>query len=65
MFFVRHQTVTESWRTIDNDWKLVPNAYEENWSQARCRALGCTLAEEANEVLEAVEPFDVQMEYSL
>ena len=34
--FVRHQTVTECWRKIDNDWNLVPNAYEENWSQVRC-----------------------------
>ena len=34
--FVRHQTVTECWRKIDNDWKLVPNAYEENWSQVEC-----------------------------
>ena len=37
--FVRHQTVTECWRKIDNDWKLVPNAYEENWSQAQCRKM--------------------------
>ena len=37
--FVRHQTVTECWRKIDNDWKLVPNVYEENWSQAQCREI--------------------------
>ena len=35
--FVRHQTVTECWRKTDNDWKLVPNVYEENWSQVQCR----------------------------
>ena len=29
--FVRHQTVTACWRKTDNDWKLVPNVYEENW----------------------------------
>ena len=34
--FVRHQTVTECWRKIVNDWKLVPNVYEENWSQEKC-----------------------------
>ena len=27
--FVRHQTVTESWRKKAGDWKLVPNVYEE------------------------------------
>ena len=35
--FVRHQTVTACWRKIGKDWKLVPNVYEENWSQAQCR----------------------------
>ena len=30
--FVRHQSVTESWRKKAGDWKLVPNVYEENWS---------------------------------
>ncbi len=35
--FVRRQAVTECWRRINNDWKLVPNVYEENWSQAQCR----------------------------
>ena len=37
--FVRRQTVTECWRKTDNDWKLVPNVYEENWSQVQCRKL--------------------------
>ena len=27
--FVRRQTVTECWRKINNDWKLVPNVYQE------------------------------------
>ena len=37
--FIRHQTVTECWRKTDNDWKLVPNVYEENWSQMQCREI--------------------------
>ena len=37
--FVRHQTVTESWRKIAGDWKLMPNVYEENWSQIQCREM--------------------------
>ena len=37
--FVRRQTVTACWRKINNDWKLVPNAYEENWSQGQCREI--------------------------
>ena len=37
--FVRHQKVTECWRRWDNDWKLVPNVYEEKWSQEQCREI--------------------------
>ena len=37
--FVRHQTVTECWRKINNDWKLVPNVYEEDWTQEQCRKI--------------------------
>jgi ribosomal protein S18 acetylase RimI-like enzyme len=38
-FFVRHQTVAECWRKTDNDWKLVPTSYEENWSLEQCREI--------------------------
>ena len=37
--FVRRQTVAACWKKIDNNWKLVPNVYEENWSQAQCREI--------------------------
>ena len=37
--FVRRQAVTECWRKINNDWKLVPNVYQENWSQVQCRKM--------------------------
>ncbi len=37
--FVRHQTVASCWRKTGNDWKLVPNVYEENWSQVQCREI--------------------------
>ena len=37
--FVRHQTVTACWRKTGSDWKLVPNAYEENWSPEQCREI--------------------------
>ena len=33
--FVCHQTVIECWRKIDNDWKLVPNVYEEKTGRRR------------------------------
>ena len=37
--FVRHQTVTECWRKINDDWRLVPNVFEENWSTEQCREI--------------------------
>ena len=37
--FVRRQTVTECWRKTGNDWKLVPDVYEENWPQVQCREI--------------------------
>ena len=46
--FVRHQTVTECWRKIDNNWKLVPNVYEENWSQVQCREIAKDVVDNIN-----------------
>ena len=37
--FVRHQTVTECWRKINDDWRLVPNVFEENWSPEQCQEI--------------------------
>ena len=56
-------------RTLGHTVLVVLNVYEENWSQAAYRTLGCTPAEEVNEGLAAAEhfdvQFDVQMEYRL
>ena len=46
--FVRHQTVAECWRQINNEWKLVPNVYEENWSQAQCRKMAEEMLRDIN-----------------
>ena len=46
--FVRRQTVTESWRKTDDGWKLVPNAYEENWPLAQRREIAEDLARHIN-----------------
>ena len=46
--FVRHQTVTESWRKIAGDWKLMPNVYEENWSQVQCREIAEDMVHNTN-----------------
>ena len=46
--FVRHQTVTECLRKTGSDWELVPNAYEENWSQAQRREIAEDAAHHIN-----------------
>ena len=46
--FVRRQKVTECWRKINSEWKLVPNIYEENWSQAQCREIAEDVARHIN-----------------
>ena len=35
--FIRRQCVEACWRKIGGDWKLVPNAYVEDWSPVQCR----------------------------
>ena len=30
--FVRHQRVSECWRNVDGQWKLIPIEFEENWT---------------------------------
>ena len=46
--FVRRQIVAACWRKIGNNWQLVPNAYEENWSQAQCREIAEDMARHIN-----------------
>lgn len=35
--FVRHQEVTECWRNVDGEWKLLPIAFTEEWDLETCR----------------------------
>ena len=56
--FVRHQTVTECWRKIAGDWKLVPNVYEENWSQVQCREIAEDMVHNTNLDQTGIGAFD-------
>ena len=35
--FIRHQAVREVWRESGGVWRLVPEAFEENWDFEKCR----------------------------
>lgn len=37
--FVRHQKVSECWRNVNGEWKLVPSCFEENWPLEQCREI--------------------------
>ena len=46
--FVRHQTVTECWRKVDNKWALVPNLFVENWTIEQRRAIAEDIEQHMN-----------------
>ena len=45
--FIRHQVVSECWRNINGEWKLLPIAFTEDWGLEKCR-------EEAAEIIDRI-----------
>ena len=43
--FVRHQEVTQCWRKIDGEWKLLPIRFTEEWDLQACRRIAGDIAE--------------------
>lgn len=42
--FVRHQKVSECWRNMDGQWKLIPIEFEENWTVEQCQKIAADVA---------------------
>lgn len=42
--FVRHQVVTECWRKVDGEWKLLPIAFIEDWDLNKRRKEAALIA---------------------
>lgn len=42
--FRRHQTITECWRNVDGELKLVPNAFTEDWTVEKCRQVAAGIS---------------------
>lgn len=42
--FRRHQTITECWRNVDGELKLVPNNFTENWPVEKCREVAAGIS---------------------
>lgn len=43
--FRRHQAVSRVWRRVEDQWQLVPLAFEENWDLETCREIAADVAE--------------------
>ena len=46
--FIRHQEVTECWRNIDGEWKLLPIAFTEDWELEKCREEAAGITDRIN-----------------
>ena len=56
--FVRHQTVTECWREVDNKWVLVPNPFIEDWTIEQCRVIAENIVQHMNQDQTGFGAFD-------
>ena len=56
--FVRHQQVKECWRNVDGEWKLLPIAFEENWSVEQCRKVAADVAVHMKQDQTAIGAYD-------
>ena len=46
--FIRHQAVSECWRNIDGEWKLLPVAFTEDWDLEKCREEAAEITDRVN-----------------
>lgn len=56
--FVRHQQVSECWRNVDGQWKLIPIEFEENWSVEQCQKIAADVALHMENDQTAIGAFD-------
>lgn len=42
--FIRHQTISECWRNVDGELKLVPNEFAEDWTIEKCREIAAGIS---------------------
>lgn len=43
--FIRHQVVTECWRNVDGEWKLLPIAFVEDWDLEKRQEIASCIAD--------------------
>lgn len=42
--FISHQTISECWRKVDGELKLVPNEFAEDWTVEKCREIAAGIS---------------------
>ena len=42
--FIRHQAISECWRNVDGELKLVPNEFAEDWTVEKCREIAAGIS---------------------
>lgn len=42
--FIRYQTISECWRKVDGEMKLVPNEFAEDWTVEKCREIAAGIS---------------------
>ena len=56
--FMRYQRVSECWRNVDGQWKLIPIEFEENWSVEQCQKIAADVALHMENDQTAIGAFD-------
>ncbi len=56
--FIRHQKVSECWREVDGEWKLLPIEFEERWSTEERRKVADDIAAHMEKDQTAFGAFD-------
>lgn len=56
--FCRHQDVTECWRLIQGEWRLIPHAFVEAWTVRECRDIAADIIRHRNRDQSGFGAFD-------
>ena len=56
--FVRRQQVSECWRNVKGQWKLLPIQFEQNWSAEHCQEIAADMVSHMEKDQTAIGAFD-------
>ena len=59
--FVRHQDVTQCWRNVDGEWKLLPIQFTEEWDLEKCRSIAKNISENLDKASRLQKEYDERL----